>query len=139
MIVPFISAHLDMLEVQDGQKHLMDQALRDDGYRDAIINHGEAWTVVDDKVKAIGGYINSGYGRVQLWCMLGKDANMLYITRAVLDRLSELEFNRYEMLVESGFKQAHRWAKMLGFKCETPEGMTDFMPGVNMYMYARTK
>ena len=138
-IVPYLDSHLDMIEIQEGQKHLMAEALRDKGYRRAVLEQGQAWTVIGDNVQAIGGYLDLGYGRIQLWCMLGKDVNMLYITRTVLKRLDKLNFKRCEMLVEAGFKQAHRWAGMLGFRCETPNGMQNVMPGVNMYMYARIR
>lgn len=63
--------------------------------------------------------------------------HMTDITRKTLAFLREDKTPRIEMHVLSDFSAGHRWAKMLGFTCETPDGMKGFSPtGKTQHMYA---
>jgi hypothetical protein len=49
-----------------------------------------------------------------------------------------LGFRRLEMAVDAEFTAGLRWARMLGFTCETPEPMKAYTPaGRACYQFAR--
>lgn len=76
------------------------------------------------------------------WSLVSKDAGpyMLRLTKALKKYLNDDPIPRIEMFVNSEFKQGHQWAKMLGFVCETPEGMKKHSPvGEDEHLYARVK
>lgn len=76
------------------------------------------------------------------WALVSRDIGpeLLELTRALKRHLDVCSEPRVEMLVLSEFKAGHKWAKMLGFTCETPDGMRKHSPlGEDEHLYARVK
>lgn len=81
-------------------------------------------------------------GRAVAWAVLSDHAcrHLVTITRRCLFVLNSYPAKRIEMTVQAGFPEAHRWALMLGFQQETPNGMEHFFPNGNTgYLYARVR
>ena len=72
-------------------------------------------------VLACGGTIPQWPGRQVAWMSFSKGAgdHMLLLTRMIKAMLKTLP-GRTEMTVIKDFEIGHRWAKLLGFKVETP-------------------
>lgn len=65
---------------------------------------------------------------------------MLGLTRIGRSIMGASQFRRIEMYVESEFAAGHRFARLLGFECETPQGMRGYMPnGDKAHQYARVR
>lgn len=139
IVVPFIPAHLESIEVIE-EMSFITPYLKDENYAN-MLTEGEAYTgLVDGKVIACSGAIKINEYRYVAWALMGKDSgkHMLQITREIKDFYKRFKGKRLEIEVEEGFKKAHRWAKMLGFKNETPNGRPYFgNEGENYYLYAR--
>lgn len=76
------------------------------------------------------------------WALLSKASgpHMTELTRKIKSFLDQEPTERIEILVQSDFKLGHKWARLLGFKCETPEGMKKHgVNGADEYLYARVK
>lgn len=140
-IVPLTEHHARTIEPQEAQSG---QAV-EDRVRDAmgLAREGSAWTVLcDGAVTCIAGVQPQWGGRGVAWCLLGKAAgrHMVPLTRAVRRYLDGLDYARVEMYVDASFDEGCRWARMLGFKNETPAGMPKFLPnGNSAFMYGRVK
>lgn len=104
---------------------------------------GSTWTaLVDGRVIGCAGIITLWTGRGHLWAYLAEDAgrHMVGITRAVRAKLKEVGLPRYEAEVAAGFSEAHRWVRVLGFRCETPDGMQSFFPdGSRGFLYSKVR
>ena len=103
--------------------------------------YGYAWTAwAGDSPIICAGIIEVWEGRAYAWALLSQDAGeyMLAMTREIRSRLSALPFRRVEMAVAAGFSAGCRWAKLLGFECETPSPMRGYLPnGGSAWLYAR--
>jgi hypothetical protein len=89
-----------------------------------------SWTGAIDGVPIVcAGTMLQWPGRHAAWAYLGDDTapHMLWITKETLARLDAVK-GRIEATVRCDFSAGHRWAKMLGFKVETPL-MERFGPG----------
>lgn len=141
-VVQFESEHLAELELQDAQYYLR-PVLANKDYADSLKHSGPAYTVLDGgKPVACIGVVEYHPGRAQAWALMGFDArkNLFAITRRVKQWLDSTKYARIETTVDGPFKQGHRWAKMLGFECETPAGMKRYAPnGLPAYLYGRIK
>lgn len=76
------------------------------------------------------------------WAILSKDigVRLLDVTREIKRLLDAHPAPRVEMHVLSDFKEGHKWAKLLGFHCETPDGMKKHSYfGKDEHIYARVK
>lgn len=109
-----------------------------------VFKHGvakSAW--VGLRCVAAAGLIPFYPGRKSVaWAVISKDIGpyMLPITKEVRRFLDEDPTPRIEMYVLSDFNAGHKWAKMLGFKCETPEGMRKHSYfGRDEFLYSRVK
>lgn len=74
------------------------------------------------------------------WAYMSADAgkHMVPITRAVRRILPELPKGRIEAATPISYGAGCRWLEMLGFKCETPEGMAHYTPdGKTFSLYSR--
>lgn len=117
-IVPFRRWHLVWL-MQDGAvggRMPVDTELL------MALEKQNSWTVVlDGNPLACGGTIQHWNGRHMAWvCLTVKTGpHMGFITRAVRKALSRVQ-GRIEMSVRKDFEAGHRWARMLGFRVETP-------------------
>lgn len=87
-----------------------------------------------------GGIADMGLGRGLAWTLLSSSSNryLSRITRYLGKQLNAAPFRRIEAIVDGDFEQAHRWMKMLGFQCETPNGMKDYYEkDLYSYLYSR--
>jgi hypothetical protein len=76
------------------------------------------------------------------WSVLSCDAGpyMLQLTRKIRSFMNLYHAKRVELYVASDFEEGHRWAKAIGFKCETPEPMIAHgVFGHDETMYVRIK
>lgn len=82
-----------------------------------------SWTAIGDEGEPIacGGTVQIWPGRHSAWAYMGPITapHMVVITRYALECLARAK-GRIEMTVRVDFEAGHRWAKMLGFKVETP-------------------
>lgn len=81
-----------------------------------------SWTgVVDGSPVVCAGTYRQWPGRHVAWAYLGKSTgpHMLWITKQVLANLERVQ-GRVELTVRQDFPLGQRWAKMLGFRVETP-------------------
>lgn len=127
-IVPYEPRHMADMKIQKAQisAHL------------AIPEVGEAITgLVNDKPVFCAGRITPWEGRHIMWAVLSEDAcrHMLTITRELIYFIDLCE-GRLELIVDSEFEAAHRWAKILGFGLHHHEEM--FLPnGGDADIYVR--
>lgn len=81
-----------------------------------------SWTcVLDGDPIACGGTMQQWPGRHIAWAYFTERTgpHMKFLTSVASDVLSKAK-GRVEMTVRSDFELGHRWARMLGFKVETP-------------------
>lgn len=143
IFVPMLTAHLDGFELQEAQSEMEDW-IKIDGYADMLINSGSAYACINDgMVKALGGLADQGDGRSLVWALISKHLTgfeFVGFTKKCKQIVDEADKRRLEIIVKDGFDQGHRWAKMLGFRCETPDGMVNwFENNTKAYLYARAK
>lgn len=82
----------------------------------------DGWVAVKDgKPVAAAGIMDVGGGRGEAWCLLGPDAPMVAVTRALLRGLRMSPYRRVAARTSLTFKPAPRWVKMLGFRFEGKE------------------
>ena len=128
-VIPFKQEHLKKIIVQQNQVEQM-HLLTEDVCK--MLELGSAYTAMDgEEVLACAGVIEITKGRAAAWSYLSQNigSRLIYVTRAVKRFLHAAQFRRIEMDVDCDFKQAHRWANMLGFELEcerrrsfTPDG-----------------
>jgi hypothetical protein len=89
----------------------------------ALAKDSPAFMACDgDTVIAAAGIIPQWQGCAIAWSTLAGNiggARMLAVHRAVRRYLDECGIRRVEMLVAMGHKKGVRWARMLGFECES--------------------
>lgn len=138
-LAPMTEAHVLALTPQRRQADMPTEDRVDTAM--ALSSQGAAWAVLDgDTVLAVAGVAEQWPGRGLAWCLLSRDAGsrMLGITRMVSRYLGALDYRRIEMYVDAQFGEGCRWAELLGFKNETPDGMEGFFPNGNRaFMYGR--
>lgn len=141
IVVPYVPAHFDGFEIQEGQYEMRDYITND--YADTLALIDSYTVLVNGVVVAIGGVARQGVNRALAWALIGKNANaavMRGLSKIVRSRLACLPYQRVEAIVREGFLPGHRWLKMLGFSCETPFGMVNWFPnGQKAYLYARVQ
>ena len=101
---------------------------------------GAKAALVDGVPIAAAGVLELWPGRGHAWALLSVHAgpHLGAITRAIRRQLEALPLRRIEMAVDAQFPEAVRWAYMLGFECETPEPMRNYLPnGGACYLFAR--
>lgn len=84
---------------------------------------GHAFTLlVEGKAVAAGGAIHQWGVNYRGWAYISAAAApyMLPITKAMKKGLEAVGPGRIEITVQRNFEQGNRWAKMLGFRVETP-------------------
>lgn len=119
-VVPFKRWHYDWL-VQAGSP-AEGKTIRVDDYTLTTLEEANSWTgVVDGEVIACAGTMQQWKGRHFAWAYLSKDAgpHLLWITRQVREKIKDVE-GRIEFTVRKDFADGHKWARLLGFKVETP-------------------
>lgn len=138
-IEPFKPEHLASLILQPSQA-CMQAALSDPAYHAELARH-EAYTALDgDRVIACAGVVKLWPGRAQAWALIAIDIgpDLMRSVHFAVKRFLTAHRGRLEMNVAADFENAHRWARALGFKCETPEGMEQYLPeGGSAFLYSR--
>lgn len=139
IIVPFLPAHLDGLDLIE-EMSLMKPYLENREYADFVDNDRSFTVLVEGSPIACGGIVKVDANKWTAWALMGKETSsyMIGITRAVKSFFSENNKPRIEIHVQDKFKEAHKWAELLGFKCETPNGMDNW--GLNnekYFLYSR--
>lgn len=140
-VVPFRAEHLDRMAEQETEKRLAGYV--EPGMARALQGPW-AKTVLDgDEVLLCGGVHEIWAQRGYLWSYVAATAGRRFI---VLHRLTqafvdEAPFRRIEAAVQWRFEEGHRWMKLLGFTCETPDKpMRAFLPnGGDAALYAKVK
>jgi len=106
-----------------------------------LSDKGLAWTAEHDGVVlAVAGVEPQWENRATAFALISDSAGAHFrsIHAAVFDFLVMAPFRRIEATVDVGFKQGHRWIKMLGFELEGY--MRAYRPdGADMLLYARIK
>jgi len=128
------------LKIQSSQEDMF-SALTDAQF--ATFEKLESWTArIDGEVMLVGGLLPVWDNRAMLWSYISQSAGgrMLTLTRGVRRLIDMSSYDRLECYVDMDFQPGHRWAQMLGFKNETPNGMAAFFPnGHSAAMYSRTR
>lgn len=99
-----------------------------------------AW--INETCVAVAGYRYVWAGRAVAWALLSERAGpaMIPIVKRMREHLDACTARRVEMTVRRGFLPGARLATLLGFKCETPEGMLAFFEdGETAYLFARVR
>lgn len=141
LIAPMLRGELALFTPQARQVEPV--SLVEDGYEDFLIDGGHAFTIRSPEGRVIAhmGILHQWEGRALAWALLGPDLlrYMLPLTRAVRFYLDGCGYRRIEACIDIDHDQGHRWARLLGFECETPAPMKGFYPnGRPAYLYART-
>jgi hypothetical protein len=138
-VIPFEAPHVELLDEQEQSRHLTGHISAAEVR--ALKNEYAYTGVADGQVMVCAGVMPMWEGRGQAWCYLSRDSgrHLVAITRAVRRFLDIAPFVRLEMTVDCSFDAGHRWARMLGFKCEA-ERMVAYGPDDRDYaLYARVK
>lgn len=140
-VVPLLSCHGDGFELQDGQFELKDEIISD-GYWEMLESLPNSYAATKDGV-VIGffGLAPQSGHRALGWALIGKNcvpSDFVKFTKGVREYIDASGFKRVEIVIRDGFQNGHRWAKMLGFHCETPRPMLNwFKGGVGAFLYSR--
>lgn len=114
-VEPFEPHHVDMIEVQPAQR---DAVMPGVTYAAA----GPAWTAFadDDRIIFCGGFAALGPGYMLAWALLSSDkrADLWPVTCAVRRVIAGAGWRRIELLTDTRFPAAERWALALGFERE---------------------
>jgi RimJ/RimL family protein N-acetyltransferase len=106
-----------------------------------LAQRGFAWTAEHDGVVlAVAGLEPQWENRAIAFALISDSAGAHFpaIHGAVAEFLENAPFRRIEATVDVGFKQGHRWIKMLGFELEGY--MKAYRPdGADMLLYARIR
>lgn len=119
-LVPLTVEHARAMVPQPGQPDALAD-LRDEANVERLIVAGVALALVDGpRVLAVGGIVDAGSGRGVGWCALAGDVgrSMTGVTRAAVRYLKATRFRRVEIVTRDGWREAERWALMLGFDLE---------------------
>lgn len=140
-IVPFQVEHLKRINLQSSQ---MDAFVRLGDAEEAYLNASQyAFTALDgDEVVACAGIVDIWQGRGQAWALMSDSIGVRFVKvhRAVKRALDLYEHRRVEMIVDADFAEGLKWAELLGFKCETPDGMPGYYNDGRLYkLFARVR
>lgn len=141
VIVPFNAAHLTAIKLQQAQSH----ALSTLGDAESVYLEASdyAFTALDgDVVVACAGIIRLWEGRGHAWALMSGSigARFVGVHRAVKRAIQISGYRRIEMDVDASHEEAIKWAHMLGFYNETPDGMRGYTAdGRLFYKFARVQ
>ena len=102
---------------------------------------GGAVTALDgDAVLGIAGISEKWAGTGVAWAWLSRrwKRHARAITNEIITNLEKSEFPRVELAVRVDFPAGHRWAKLLGFRLETPFAPKCGPDGNDYSIYVRT-
>jgi len=135
----YIKGDFDKLELQAAQRcgNELDNLKIDDISETTDIWVGEH----EGKIIAMGGVVEIWNNRGEAWMLISKHAKfslMLSVHKEVANYLKRSNYRRIESTVDVGFKQGHRWMKMLGFELEGY--LKAYRPdGKDMILFARVR
>lgn len=139
--MPFELAHLDNIKLQPHQRDALTRL--DDAGRAYLAVADQAFTMLDgDEVIGCAGIAEMWQGRAHAWALLSDNIGHRFVRahRAVIRFLRVSGYRRIEMVVDSDHPAALRWAEMLGFRCETPDGMPGYYTDGRLYkLFARVE
>lgn len=143
IVVPFKEEHLLNFEIQKGQ-HEMVPFLELEGYAEELSKYGNGYTLIEDGVVlACAGLAEQSKFKAVAWVLISKNLkprHMIFLTNRVREHLNSSTYIRIEAIIRKGFDEAFRWINILGFKCETQEGMENwFVTGESAYLFSRIK
>lgn len=141
MIVrPWEKGDFQKIEIQDAQAYTYDLIDMDVDLTD-LSQQGLVQTCVHNgEIMLIEGFIPVYENRAEVCTLISKYAGRCFtsIHKEALNFLNNAPFQRVEATVDVGFKQGHRWVKMLGFELEGY--LKYYRPdGADMILYARYK
>lgn len=139
-VIPFRAEHLDLLDLQEGQKYLREFLPL--ALRKALEGEHSYTAFANGQVVACAGLAPQWENRAIAWAYLADGLGaplMLQLHRAVQRFLEVAPFDRIEATADVEFEQGHRWLRMLGFKLEAP-CMPKYRPdGGDSSLYARVR
>ena len=129
-----------MLPVQKNQAWTFDYTDKDK-YADSLIGAGPAFALLGKNNVVLGcaGIWIVERHRALAWALISDHigTDFIHFHKAVLEFLDNCDVQRIEMAVETNFKEAYRWAGMLGFKLEGV--MHNYYPnGSDAYLFGRS-
>jgi hypothetical protein len=136
-VIPFQAAHLAAIKLQTAQMYLSDWVTKVGG--EALEQTPSYTAMLDNEPIGAAGIVPVWTGRAMAWSFISQTGpqNFLKCHRAVKHFLDGCFVQRLEMTVDCDHAEAHRWAKMLGFKMEA-ERMVAYAPdGHDVALYAR--
>lgn len=139
-VIDFIPGHLDLLEVIPEQQYAYELFSNPDYH--SLLTSGPSFTVVSKEAEVIAclGLYAITPQVLKGWALISNrsGAYMGTLTRKVHSFLEELKAPRVETVVVEGFDAGHKWMRLLGFKCETPDGMENMgFSGETYYLYSK--
>ena len=131
--------HIFLIKPQEGDIKNKEYYMAPD-FAELITNNIALSAWIGDKCIGAAGIIDIFPHKAIAWTLLGADAgpHMLELTRKIKNFFGMYDKGRIEMTVVSDFAPGHRWAKLLGFTCETPNGMKkNGVHGNDEHLYSR--
>ena len=131
---------LKKIDLQESQKYI-EPFIDYDADLQAAGEANQAWTFEENnEILAIVGLEPQWEGRAVAWTFISQHAGKHFpmIHKVITAIMDNSGFKRIETTVDVGFKQGHRWMKMMGFEVEGL--MRAYRPdGGDMFLYARIK
>jgi hypothetical protein len=137
----FRPEHLAEIAVQPAQQYLRGYLDQNSDAAVTAAAHPSYTGRVDGQVIVCAGIVPIWDQRALAWAWLGARArfHLVSVTRAVARFLDVQPYRRVEISVDRDFAEAHRWARMLGFKLEAGR-MRAYRPdGGDCSLYARVR
>tara|TARA_R110000824_G_scaffold20858_2_gene78196 strand:- start:2123 stop:2548 length:426 start_codon:yes stop_codon:yes gene_type:complete len=136
-IVPFKAAHIGAIKLQTAQMYLSEWVTQEQA--EALEQSLSYTAMLDDVPLGSAGVIEMWKGRGLAWALISQTGPKHFVKchRAVVRFLEACMLPRVEMTVDCDHKEAHRWAKLLGFEMEA-ERMRAYAPdGHDCALYSR--
>jgi hypothetical protein len=132
--------HIHEIDVQAAQRY---EVAFNHGVTGELVRSSFALSAWDgDRCLGAGGYRRVWDGRAVAWIVLAGALGpaMRPVVRQLRAALDMCPARRIEMTVRADFLNGMRLADVLGFRCETPDGMQAFFPdGSDAYLFVRIK
>lgn len=147
-IVPFTLAHVKYLEEPQDEPGFLGVLGANKAYFKAIADSGNAYSLfVDSEFLGCAGHFLMPWGSacsVWVWALPAARKYPFIVHRAVKRMLERIESDprivRVSCEVKTDNERAKRWIELLGFACETPDGMRRYGPCDETYLlYGKVK
>lgn len=137
-VIPFNHEHMSVIRLQERNKGF---DVFDTVELFKELEMFESFTAIEEDGTILGcaGVVKMNINRAIAWSYLSEESKhkMFALTKAVKRFFEICGYNRIEMHVDCDFKEAHHWARMLGFEMEC-ERMRQFSPdGRDCALYAK--